>query len=255
MTLKNLKKRCSNPPYLSNPLNSKIRRALSALINLSFNNPGPSAEPYFRAGNYVEHPSGYGAFIPAPLVDVFCRKARKFLTRAEKFCAKFDTFALKRVMSGPRRNVNASLQVKTGSRHNLLAFDHDVHQCHHVMLFGWLASFRRKLPIIRRILLNLDDNHVKLSPKLLCSDAITSNFAGHFHAAGWSRQSAAETSLLKRDQVLISTERDGATALVLGIGRTFKVTNCDLEQQILCHHPRRGGVKLSNRFIGEPGQD
>ena len=104
------------------------------------------------------------------------------MAQAEKFSAKFNTFALKRFMTEGRRNVNASLQVETGSRHNLSAFDHDVHGCDHVKLFDWLASFRRRLPSIRRILLNLDDDHVKLSPKLLCSDGIASNFVGHLRA-------------------------------------------------------------------------
>lgn len=61
--------------------------------------------------------------------------------------------------------------------HNLLAFGPDLHKRAHVMSFDWLASFRFKLPSIRRILLNLDDDHVKLRAKLPCTGAITSSFA------------------------------------------------------------------------------
>jgi len=43
-----------------------------------------------------------------------------------------------------------------------LVFDLDVHNRDHVKLFELLPSFRRKLPGIRRILLNLVDDHVKL---------------------------------------------------------------------------------------------
>src|SRR5215217_7498966 len=77
-----------------------------------------------------------------------------------------------------------------------------------------LASFRFKLPSIRRILLNLVDDHVKhgsehvkLSLKLPCSDAITSNFAWNFLARTRSRQTLPGTSLRRRNQVVIQASR------------------------------------------------
>jgi hypothetical protein len=45
--------------------------------------------------------------------------------------------------------------------HDLQAFDRDVYDYDHVTLFDFLLSFRFKLPSIRRILLNLVDDHVK----------------------------------------------------------------------------------------------
>ena len=61
-------------------------------------------------------------------------KARKFLTKAEKFRAKFYVFRLKLVMPRPRRDVNACLQVKTGSMLYLSAFGHDLQNLDHVKL-------------------------------------------------------------------------------------------------------------------------
>ena len=61
-------------------------------------------------------------------------KARKFLTKAKKFRAKFYVFRLKLVMPGPRRDVNACLQVKTAIMHKLLAFGHDLQNRDHVKL-------------------------------------------------------------------------------------------------------------------------
>jgi len=84
------------------------------------------------------------------------------------------------------------------------------HACDHVKLFEKLASLRFKLPSLRRILLNLVDDHVKhvfehvkLSVKLPCSNVITSNYAWNFLAEKQSRQTSTETSLLRRDQVVI----------------------------------------------------
>jgi len=71
-----------------------------------------------------------------------------------------------------------------------------MHGRDHVKLFERLASFRRKLPCVRRILHNLVDDHVKpvfepfkhrrdhvkLRPELPCPDAITSNFLWNFLA-------------------------------------------------------------------------
>lgn len=86
-------------------------------------------------------------------------------------------------MLDSEHDVNSSLQVKTGSRHNYSAADPDLQDPDHVMLVEKLASFRFKLPSIRRILPSLVDDHVKhesdhvrLYLKLPCSDAITSNF-------------------------------------------------------------------------------
>ena len=70
-------------------------------------------------------------------------------------------FRSKRVKPEPGRDMNVSLQVKTGRMHNLSAFDPDLQNRDHVELIDWLASFRRLLPSIRRILLSLVDDHVK----------------------------------------------------------------------------------------------
>lgn len=79
--------------------------------------------------------------------------------------------------SGPE--VNSSLQVKTGSKHNCAAAGPDLQKPDHVRLFEKLASLRFKLPSIRRILPSLVDDHVKhasdhvrLYLNLPCSDAI-----------------------------------------------------------------------------------
>jgi len=104
------------------------------------------------------------------------------LTKAEKFSAKFDVFRLKRFMLESELDVNASLQVTTWTMNHSSEFVPDLHNRDHVMLFDSLISFRRKLPCIRRILLNLDDDHVKLFAKLLCLKAIKSDFARSFLA-------------------------------------------------------------------------
>ena len=139
-------------------------------------------------------------------------KARKFLTKAEKFSGKFNVFRLKRFMLEPERDVNASLQVMTGSIHNLPASVHNLHKRDRVKLFDLLASIPFKLASIRRILLSLVDDRVKLRLKLLCLDAITSNFLRNFFAKTQSRRTLHGTSLHRRDQVVIvgghnSTER------------------------------------------------
>ena len=79
-------------------------------------------------------------------------------------------------------DVNASLQVKTGSMHDSSAVGRDLQKREHVTLFDSLTSFPRKLPSLRRILLNLDDDHVNLRAKLPCSNAITSDFLRSFFA-------------------------------------------------------------------------
>jgi hypothetical protein len=54
--------------------------------------------------------------------------------KAKKFSGKFDVFALKPVMLEPERITNASLKVKPGSMHNLLAFIHELQKSDHVTL-------------------------------------------------------------------------------------------------------------------------
>jgi hypothetical protein len=76
-------------------------------------------------------------------------------------------------MFGSERGVNQSLQVKTGSIHDLSAADLELQNPDHVMLVKRLDSFRFKLPCIRRILPSLVNDHVKLRLKLPRSDAIT----------------------------------------------------------------------------------
>lgn len=79
-------------------------------------------------------------------------------------------------MLAPERDVNSPLQVKTASTHNSLAFGRDLQNNDHVKLFDSLPGIRRKLPSIRRILLSLAIDHVKLSPELPCLDTNLSNF-------------------------------------------------------------------------------
>ena len=75
--------------------------------------------------------------------------------------AKFDKFRLKHFMFESKRVVNQSLQVEIGSKHDMSAADHDLQNFDRVRLLEKLASFRFKLPCIRRILLSLVDDHVK----------------------------------------------------------------------------------------------
>jgi len=69
------------------------------------------------------------------------------------------------------------------------AFDPDLYDHDHVRLFNSLISFRSELSSIREILPNLVDDHVKhafdhvrLSRKLPCANAITSAFDWNFLA-------------------------------------------------------------------------
>ena len=125
------------------------------------------------------------------------------MTKAEKFAGKFDVFRLKHFMLATGRDVNASLQVMTRSMHDTSAFGPELRKSDRVKLFDPLASIRGELPSIRRILLNLDDDHVKLFPRLRCSVAITSRFARDFLARTRSRQASRETSLLGHDHVML----------------------------------------------------
>jgi len=56
------------------------------------------------------------------------------LTKAKKFSAKFNVFRLKHFMLEPERDLNASLQVETGSIQNFLAFGPDLQNRDHVVL-------------------------------------------------------------------------------------------------------------------------
>jgi len=132
------------------------------------------------------------------------------VTTVKKLPAKFDVFRLRRSLLQPGFDVNQSLQVETDGIHNRSASGSDLHDRAHVKLFDLLTSLRFKLPSIRRMLLNLVDDHVKhvldhvrLSVKLPCSNAITSNCAWNFLAEKPSRQTSTETSLLRRDRVVI----------------------------------------------------
>src|SRR5690349_14053634 len=104
----------------------------------------------------------------------FRQKQGSFWTKAKKFSAKFNVFRLKLFMLEPRRDVNDSLQVETGSKHNSLAFGPDLRKRDHVTLVGKLASFGKKLLSIRRILVSLT--------------TIRSNFVRNFLAQTRSRQ-------------------------------------------------------------------
>ena len=79
-------------------------------------------------------------------------------------------------MLAPEFDVISSLQFKHRGKHDLPASTHELRKGDHVKLVDTLPSILFKLPSIRRILLNLDDDHVKLFLKLPCLDAITSDF-------------------------------------------------------------------------------
>jgi len=113
------------------------------------------------------------------------------------------------------------LQVEPGATHDARALGFDLHKGDHVKLFDQLDSFRFELPSIRRILLNLVDDHVKHVPdhvkriadhvklrvELPCSTAITSNFA-------WN-------SLLTRDHVKLRLELPCLRAIASNFIRNF----------------------------------
>ncbi len=75
---------------------------------------------------------GFQTFLCKANTRKFFANARKFSTKAKKFSAKFDVFRLKHFMIAPGRDVNASLQVKTGPVHNLSAFGPDLQNRDHV---------------------------------------------------------------------------------------------------------------------------
>ena len=98
------------------------------------------------------------------------------MTKAEKFAEKFDVFGSKRFMLAPEFDVISSLQFKHRGKRDLPASAHELHKRDHVELVDTLLSILFMLPGIRRILLNLDDDHVKLFLKLPCLEAIMSDF-------------------------------------------------------------------------------
>jgi hypothetical protein len=112
----------------------------------------------------------------------YAAKARKSFITAQKIPAKFNVFRLRTSLLWQKLDVNSSLQVKPPSMRDCPAFGFDLHNRDHVRLVRLLLSFRLELPCIRRILLNLIDDHVKLCSELPCLSAITSNIAGNFHA-------------------------------------------------------------------------
>jgi len=102
------------------------------------------------------------------------------VTAAQKILAEFNTIRFRRSVLQSGFDVNSSLQVETGNVFDSLAFDSDLHNHDHVTLFDLRISFSFKLSSTRRILLNLVDDHVKhvfdhvkLSRKLPCTNAIT----------------------------------------------------------------------------------
>ena len=113
-------------------------------------------------------------------------KARKFLIIAQKILAKFNVFCLRRSLLERGFDVDSSLKIKSRSMFDCVAFSFDLHNRDHVKPLELLISFRFKLSSIRRILLNLIDDHVKhvfehvklrrdhvkLRLKLPCSGAI-----------------------------------------------------------------------------------
>src|SRR5215213_7230371 len=114
---------------------------------------------------------------------MFSGKARKFLTTAQQLLAELNAIRLRRSLLQSGFDVNPSLQVESCNVFDSLAFDSDLHDHDHVRLFDSLMSFRFELSRSRRILHNLVDNHVKdvfdhvrLSRKLPCANAITSAF-------------------------------------------------------------------------------
>ena len=88
-----------------------------------------SGEPFFKAGK-------------------FRKKARKYFPEAEKFSAKFDTFRFKHVMLERERDVNSSLQVKSGGQHDWSAFGPDLRNRDHVTLFNPLLSIQEASNIL-----------------------------------------------------------------------------------------------------------
>ena len=65
------------------------------------------------------------------------------MTKAGKFFGKFDMIRLKHFMLESERDMNACLQVKTTSMHNLSAFGRELQNRNHVKLFDSLPGIRR----------------------------------------------------------------------------------------------------------------
>lgn len=85
-------------------------------------------------------------------------------------------FGLKHFMFESELDMNQSLQVETGIIHDRSAVSLDLQKPDHVKTIATLAIFSLQLPSICRILPSFVDDHVKLRPKLPCSEAITSKF-------------------------------------------------------------------------------
>jgi hypothetical protein len=106
-------------------------------------------------------------YVCAPRRHVCCKakkyaaKARKFFITAQKSRAEFNAFCLRRSLLEFGFDVHSSLQVKPCTMFDCVAFSFDLHNRDHVKPLALLISFRFKLSGIRRILLNLIDDHVK----------------------------------------------------------------------------------------------
>ena len=99
-------------------------------------------------------------------------KARKLLIIAQKTLAKFNVFCLRRSLLEFGFDVHSSLQVKPRSMFDCVAFSFDLHNRDYVKPLEFLIGFCFRLSCIRRILLNLIEDHVKHRRELSCSVAI-----------------------------------------------------------------------------------
>jgi hypothetical protein len=132
---------------------------------------------------------GRDQFMFTLAADMFSGRARKFVTAAQKIFAEFNAIRFSGSVLQSGLDVNSSLQVETGNVFDSLAFDSDLHNHDHVTLFDSRISFRFELSSSPRILPNLVNDHVrhafdhvKLSRKLPCTNAITSDFDRNFLA-------------------------------------------------------------------------
>ena len=114
---------------------------------------------------------------------MFALATEMFVTTAQKLLAEFNAIRFRRSVLQSWLDVNSSLQVESGNMFDALAFDSDLHAHDHVTLFDPRISFRFELSSSRRILPNLVNDHVKhvfdhveLSRKFPCANAINSDF-------------------------------------------------------------------------------
>ena len=86
------------------------------------------------------------SFLPSYEVSAkagkFSAKTGRFLARAEKFPEKFDVFCSGLYVLEPALDVNASLQVEPGDRHDARTFGSDLHGRDHVKLLVLRITFR-----------------------------------------------------------------------------------------------------------------